>query len=129
MKHLKRNLNTNQIYGSGLALILIMLGLNLYFKERLFAEIALGMVILLMIWPTPFRYFGYFWFAFGESLGYVVSRVILSVVYVVLVIPVGLLKRKPIRRSMQVNAYKAGTDSLFKNRNHKYTEADFEKPF
>ncbi len=129
MKHLKRQLNTNQIYGSGLALILIMLGLNLYYKEQVFAEIALGLVILLMVWPLPFKYFGYLWFALGEGMGYVVSRIIMSVVFVFLVIPVGLIKRKHIRSSMQINAFKTGNSSLFKTRNHQYTKADFEKPF
>jgi hypothetical protein len=129
MISLKRNLNTAQIFGSGLALILLSLLLYIFLENRIFLNISLGLTIFLMIWPTPFKYFGYLWFAFGEALGYIVSRIILSVVYIVLVIPVGLMKRAKIRRNMQLNVFKRDTSSVFKPRNYHFSDKDFDKPF
>jgi hypothetical protein len=129
MSFFKRDLNTNQIYGSGLALILIGLILYIIYKERIFVDITLGLVILLMIWPSPFKYFGYFWFAFGEALGYIVSRIILSVIFIILVVPVGFLKRAKIRKNMQLNIFKRDTTSVFKSRDYHFSEKDFDKPF
>jgi hypothetical protein len=126
---LKRNLSTTQVFGSGLALILLSLLLYIFLENQIFLNISLGLTIFLMIWPAPFKYFGYLWFAFGEALGYVVSRIILSVVYIVLVIPVGLMKRAKISRNMKLNVFKRDTASVFIPRDYNFSDKDFDKPF
>jgi hypothetical protein len=129
MLFLQRPLNTVQIFGSGLALILLVLLAYLFFHTQAILYIAISLVILLMVWPYPFRYFGYFWFALGEALGFVVSKIILSIVFIILVIPIGLLKRKSIRNNMNLYVFKKADASVFKNRDYLFSEKDFEKPF
>jgi hypothetical protein len=129
MIFLKRQLNTNQLFGSGLALILLMLLGYIFLHTQILLYFAVSLVILLMIWPQPFRYFGIFWFAFGEALGFVVSKILLTIVYGLLVIPIGLLKRKSIRHNMQLSVFKKDETSVFKSRNYTFSEKDFEKPF
>lgn len=129
MMFLKRQLNTAQVYGSGLALILLNLLLYIFLSKTIFLHFSLGFVILLMIWPSPFRYFGLFWFAFGEALGYMVSRIILSIIFLLLVVPIGLLKRRGLRKNMQLNIFKKDTTSVFRARDYVFSDKDFEKPF
>jgi hypothetical protein len=125
----KKQLTVSQLFGSGLALILIFLLLYLFSKNQLYIHISVALTILLMVWPAPFKYFGLFWFAFGETLGFVVSRIILTLIFVLVVIPVGLLKRKSIRKNMHLNDFAKSNRSVFKERNHTFTSDDLLKPF
>ncbi len=130
MNKLNRKLSTGQIYGSGLALILICLLIYIFADKTLFLYFSVAFTILLMVLPAPFKYFGFVWFAIGDLLGFVVSKIILSLVFVSLVIPMSLVKKRKIRKNMHLSFFKdENKDSFFKNRTHKYTNHDFEKPF
>lgn len=108
---MKKDITISQVFGSGLALILIALLIFLLTEKILFLHTAIGLTVLSMIWQAPFRYFGIAWFVFGEALGFVVSRILLTLIYVVLVIPIGLLKRGTIRKNMKLGQFKKGTDA------------------
>lgn len=124
-----RFLSSSQLYGSGLALILILLLLTVFLESNLFLFTAIGVSIILMISPLPFRFFAYTWFAFGELMSLIVGKLILSVIYLFLVVPIGLIKRKSIRANMHLSLFKKGTDSVFKERDHTFCEDDFNKLF
>jgi hypothetical protein len=126
---LKKNLNITQVFGSGLALILIALLIFLFSEKIFFLHAAMVLTVLLMIWPAPFRYFGIVWFALGEALGYVISRILLTVIYLFLVIPVSIFKRGGIRCNMNLEHFKKGNESVFKDRNHIFDSGDLLKPF
>lgn len=137
-KIFSRHLNENQVTGSGLALVLFTLILHLIYRDFSFilfnheitlVHMALLLVIWIMVYPQPFRYFGYLWFALGEGLGYVVSRILLSIVFLVFVIPVGLLVRPGLRKNMQLNVFKKSKSTVFKKRDYQFSSKDFDKPF
>lgn len=122
--------NLHQLYGSGLALILIILGLYWYLQKPVLLYSAIALIVLLMIWPSLFLLFTRLWFAFGYGLGYVMNRIILGSIFIIMVLPMGLLKRKRIRKRMQIDVF--GNDPLqsaFIERNYTYSNKDFEKPF
>lgn len=129
MSFTKRELSTSQIYGSGLALILIMLLISLFGGSKAFVQAAAVLTILLMVWPAPFRYFAIVWFAFAEVLGYITSRILLTVIFLLVVIPVGLMKRGSLRQTLKTGLFKKGCGSVFVNRNHTFTADDLLKPF
>lgn len=129
MGFIKREFTTSQIYGSGLALLLILLLVYLFAENKAVIQIAVVLTVLLMVWPAPFRYFAILWFGLADVLGYVVSRIILTVVYLILVVPVGILKRESLRRSLKLNLFKKGNESVFTIRNHTFTGDDLLKPF
>lgn len=129
MIRLNKELNTAQVYGSGLALILIFILLFMILEVSIFLHIGVALMVALLIWPKPFRYFGILWFAWGDVLGYVVSRIILTLIYFVVVIPVGLIIRKKIRFNMQISQFRKNNGSVFRTREYLFSEKDFSKPF
>lgn len=129
MSFIKKEFNTSQIYGSGLALLLILLLVYLFGGNKAVIQSALVLTILLMVWPAPFRYFAMVWFALAELLGYIVSRILLAVIFLILVVPVGLLKRGKLRKTLKLGMFKKGTHSVFISRNHTYAADDLIKPF
>lgn len=129
MVRLNKELNTAQVYGSGLALIIIFVLLYIFLEKRIFFYSANFLTVTLLIWPKPFRYFGIFWFGLGDVLGFIVSKIILILIYFVIVIPVGWIIRKKIRSNMQIQHFGKNSDSVFRTREYLFSVKDFSKPF
>jgi len=73
---------------------------------------ALGLAVLLsgtaLVFPPALRSVHRWWMAVGEALGWVNSRIILGIVYYVLIIPIGVIRRitgsDPMRRNFESHA-------------------------
>lgn len=126
---IKTAFSASQLYGSGLAAVLICLIWFAFNRNDFILYLLFGLVILLMVWPAPFRYFAIVWFALGDALGYIVSKLLLSIIYLIVVIPVGLFVKNKIRRRMQLSVFKKDVSTAFRNREYTYKAIDFEKPF
>jgi hypothetical protein len=57
------------------------------------------------------------------------SKILLSIVFITIVTPIGLLRRLLGKDSLQLKNFKKSKDSVFLSRDHKYTENDIAKPF
>lgn len=116
-------------YDTGLALVLILLLLELYAGNRLYLKIALPVLVVNMIFPLVFKPLAYLWFGLAQLMGTVASKVLLFIVYVLMVLPVGLIRRMVGKDPMRLMKWKKGTESVFSTRNHLYTASDIEKPY
>ena len=129
MQILSRHQTSNQVYGAGLALILICLLLYLFLSAIIFVYLSLGFVVLLMITPVPFRYVGLLWYALGEVMGHLISRFVLTLVFILVVLPVSLFKRTALRKNMQIRNFRKNRESAFIVSDRTFKPHDFEKPF
>ncbi len=70
--------------------------------------VALALFTLAVVFPIVLKPFHRVWMAVGEALGWVNSRIILSVVYYVLILPIGAIRRlrghDPMRRKIDRDA-------------------------
>ena len=73
--------------------------------------------------------FAIIWLGFSKLLGTVVSKIILTIVYIVLVIPVGIFRRILGKDSLQLSGFKKGSSSVMKTRNYSFTSKDIEMPY
>jgi uncharacterized membrane protein len=76
---------------------------------RLWAlALAVALVIPALVLPRSLTYVHRIWMAAGEALGWVNTRIILSVIFYVLVTPMGILMRRfgqdPMRRRFEPDA-------------------------
>ena len=62
-------------------------------------------------------------------LGNVMSRVLLTVVWLALVVPVGLARRMLGKDAMRLKEWRSGDDSVFVARDHKYGPEDLQNPY
>ena len=90
---------------------------------------ALIVHVVNMVVPQVFRPLVPLWFGLAHALGTVMSRVLMFVVFALVVTPIGLLRRAFGKDSLRLRAFKAGDESVFVSRNHRFTGADLEKPF
>ena len=126
---MKSGITKKQATDSGMALVLISLIVYLVWKADTALYLAVFFLVVNMIVPSVFKPFAWLWFGFSIVLGTVMSKILMTVVFVVIVTPIGLLRRLFGKDSLQLRAFKKSKDSVFISRNHKYTENDIVKPF
>ncbi len=126
---LSKKLSAEKCKDAGLALVLICLLCFQAWHLQLFIPLAIILLLCAMTWPPIFRPFAFCWFGLSNALGAVVSKVILALLFLVLVLPVGLVRRGCGKDAMQVKGWKKGVQSVFRKRNHRFTAKDLEHPY
>lgn len=86
-------------------------------------------LVVNMIWPAAFTPFAVVWFGLAEVMGAVVSRILLTVLFVGVLTPVGLVRRALGRDAMRLTQWRRGRESVFTVRDHPYTPADIDRPY
>jgi len=114
---------------TGLAMVLILL-LFVYFGRYYFLILpAIVVLVLIMTWPAIFRPLARFWFGLSHFLGSIVSKILLTIIFLTVVTPVALLRRMIGADPMWLKKWKQNDDSVFIERNHTYSSSDLKKPY
>ncbi len=129
MSFLLKNVSATQSKDAGLALVLICLILSLTVSPRYFLPIGTGLLLVVMSVPGLFKPFARFWFGFSHVTGGFVSRILLTVLFYGMVLPVGLVRRALGKDAMQLKKWKQGQSSVFLDRNHQFGRQDLEHPY
>jgi hypothetical protein len=124
-----RKINSNEAKDTGLAIILILLIIEYIRRPGWLTFSTMGVLILTMTWPAAFKPLGRIWFAFSHLLGTIVSKVILTLVFYLIVTPVGLIRRILGADPMKNKLWKNGDDSVLVTRDHLYSSEDIQKPY
>ena len=114
---------------TGMAMVLICLLVAHFGQQHKLLPLAIFLLIIDMVWPKLFFYPSKAWFGLAGLMGAVMSRVILTVLFYVVVTPVGVLRRICGADSMQKKRWKDGKMSVFEVRDHTYQSQDIEQPY
>jgi len=126
---LANKISLSQCKDSGLALTLISLLLALVSSPKYFLPIGIGVLVVTMTAPALFKPFARVWFGLSHVLGTVVSRILLTLLFYILVTPVGFVRRLLGKDSMQLKSWKKGKTSVFHNRGHLFKRQDLDHPY
>ncbi|MBS9773641.1 MAG: hypothetical protein KGV59_00570 [Tenacibaculum sp.] len=124
-----KTISNKQASDTGMAVVLILLLIAFFTKTTLCYKIAIPVLIVTMTYPMLFYPVAIVWLGFSELLGIIMSKIILTIVYVVLVVPVGFVRKLIGKDSLQLNRFKKGKSSVMKVRNYEFTSKDIEKPY
>jgi len=124
-----KEVSVKQASDSGMALVLIFLILGLFTNNIIFYKIAIPVLVVNMITPMFYYYFAIFWFGITGLLGMFVSTILLTLIYVIMVVPVSLVRKIAGKDTLGLREFKKETNSVMKVRNYKFSPSDFEKPF
>jgi hypothetical protein len=118
-----------QARDTGMAMVLILL-LIVYFGNRAqWLPAAIVVLVLCMTWPRIFRPLAGVWFGLSHLLGTVVSKIVLSILFFGLVLPIGLIRRGLGADPLQLKRWKANDGSVFKIREAQITAKELENPY
>ena len=97
-----------------------------WLKQPVFAYIALIISMLAAISPRLAQGMHTAWMALARVLGWINSRILLTVLFFVILTPIALLARWRGANSLQLRR-KPGQDSWFVSREHQYDKTDMEQ--
>ena len=112
-----------------MAMVLILLIIAVFSLEIIYVKIALFFLVLTMTIPLIFKYIAVIWFGFSQLLGTVVSKILLTVVFFLVVTPMGLIRKVLGYDSLKLKEYKKGTGSVMQSRNITFKKEDINKPY
>lgn len=124
-----KNITRDQAKDTGLALVLILLIIEYIKRPGWLVIAAIAVMVLAMTRPTVFKPLAWVWFGFSHLLGTTVSKIILSIIFFLIVTPVGFIRRAFGADPMKTKLWKKGDNSVLVDRKHRYTREDIEKPY
>ncbi|QJB57276.1 SxtJ family membrane protein [Pseudodesulfovibrio sp. zrk46] len=126
---LPAKLTTKECSDTGMAMVLICLLIGLLLGHREGFVAATILLVINMTWSKAFYLPAKVWLGFSHLLGTVMSKVILTLVFFVILTPLALLRRILGHDPMQLNKWKKGRNSVFFSRDHSFTPEEIERPY
>jgi hypothetical protein len=119
----------DQARDTGMAFVFICLILAYVTEHPAWILASMALLLLAMVWPDVYKPAAFLWFGLARLLGAVVSRLLLSVLFFGLIVPMGCVRRLAGKDPMQRKAWRKGKSSVFRSRDRQDREADMTRPF
>ena len=113
----------------GMAAVMIALILALYFKMELYVLLAFVLTLITLAVPVILYPFAVIWFGFSKLLSVISISVMMALVFFLVVVPVGILRKLMGKDRMKTKEFKKGRRSVMVNRDHLYSPEDFLNTF
>ena len=82
-----------------------------------------------MTFPMFYYPFAMIWLGLTNLLGMVVSRILISVIYIIILLPMGVIRRAMGKDSLNLTGFKKDSKSVMIVRDHEFTAKDIINPF
>lgn len=129
MNRALRKITRSQATDTGMALVLLALLLGIFTERRFFYPLATGLLLVNMTFPLFYRPVAVVWLGLARLLSAVSSRILLTLLFVLLVIPVGVWRRWRGQDPLLLKAFRQDRSSAMKVREHPVAPADLDKPY
>jgi hypothetical protein len=129
MKLITRQFSAKKLSDAGMAFILLSLLTGYFLRMELFYLVAMIATIANMINPKFFYPFAVVWYPFSRFLGHIMSTLILSLVYIILVIPMGIFRRLTGSTKSEFTKFHKSDRGAMHVRDHTFTATDLSHPY
>lgn len=124
-----KKVNEKQCQDTGQAMVLLALILWYAIGNSSWVLVAAALLVFNMVWPKIFYPVALLWLNLSHLLGSVVSRILLTLVFYLVVTPIGILRRIMGKDSLRLGEFKENPDSVWELRDHQFGPSDLEKPY
>ncbi len=114
---------------AGMALTLIVLLVAYFGNDIRFLGLGIVLMIVNMSFPIVFKPFARIWFGLSHLIGALMSRLILSLIFFLMVMPVGLVRRLMGKDSLNLRRWKKDRESVYMKRDITFAKDNIEKPY
>ena len=97
--------------------------------EKWALQLSVLFLLINIIYSPIYKPFASVWFSLSELIGGVVSKLILTLVFVLIVVPFAVVRRALGIDTLQLKQWKKDGSSVFKVRDHAYRPEDMDKPY
>lgn len=119
----------NRARDTGLAITLILILAAIFAEDMRIVVPAAGSLFLSMAIPMVFSPLAPIWFGLSEVIGLVMSRVILTILYFCILLPLGIARRISGADPLALKSWRSGKKSVFINQDSPFEADDLTKPF
>jgi hypothetical protein len=119
----------DQARDTGMALVLISLIVFLATKQQRYVTIGVLLLLVDMIAPAVFKPAARLWFGLSSLLGTVMSKVVLTLTFFLVLTPTALFRRLCGKDTLRLRCFGRDQSSVFRVRDHTFTPADIEQPY
>jgi len=85
---------------------------------------GVGLLVPRLLYPVAI-----FWFSLGNGLSMIVSPLLLTIVFLLIITPIGIIRRWLGRDSLQLRWSNRNSKSMFKKRDHTFVASDLKNSF
>jgi hypothetical protein len=128
-KKFSTKITKKQCMEFGQVATLVALIFALHYKSDHWVIAAFVLILFTIVLPIIFYPFAIVWFGLSELLSIVSPAIILTIIFFLIVTPVGLVRRLLGKDSMRLKQFKKSKRSVMVDRNHLYTESDLLHTF
>jgi hypothetical protein len=121
--------NSEKDRNTGMAFALICLLVWFGQKSPVWIALAVVLLVVSMTVPLVLRPFARLWYGFSGLLGAVVSKILLTVIFTVVVVPIAMIRRGFGKDDLCLNQFKNSRGSVLHARNLTVTASDCENPY
>lgn len=116
-----------QIYKN---IVIMLAGLSLlaWYFDSINLFYLIGALAAFSIIPVCARGINWAWMKLAHILGWINSRIILSIVYILVLVPIAFLSRVFKKNSIPLS-FDSRIESYYQERNHKFSAKDLENPW
>jgi hypothetical protein len=122
-------ISKKQASDTGMAAVLIFLLIGVFRQDFDYVKIAIIALIFTMTIPLIYKYFAVIWLGLSHLLGVVISKIVLSLIFFIVVTPVALIRRLLGYDTLKLRQFKNGSESVLHTRDITFTKNDIDKPF
>ena len=90
-----RTISKKQASDTGMAIVLVLLLIGFFSQNIVYYKIAIPILVINMIFPMFYYPFAIVWLGFSHLLGTVMSKIILTIIYITVVVPIELFTNVP----------------------------------
>ena len=113
----------------GVVVALVLLVVGIWRDVPVLYRICVIALLATALIPAIYTPFTWLWFKLARVAEAVFSKILLSVVFFLLVTPVGLLRKWFANDNMQLKGFGKGNKSAFTKKEHTYDKASLENQF
>ncbi|HWV65045.1 SxtJ family membrane protein [Chitinophaga sp.] len=123
------HISRQQCMESGQVAAAAMLAVSLYYRDFRLVAVALLFLLITLLAPRLLYPLAVVWFGLAKVLGEINVRILLTLVFIVVVIPVGMWRKWMRKDTLQLRRFKKDKGSVMDIRNHVYTKEDLQHTF
>ena len=124
-----KTISKKEATDTGMAMALICLLLGRFTGHNYYYIAAIPVLVIDMTFPMFYYPFAMVWLGLTNLLGAVMSRILISIVYIVILMPIGVIRRLMGKDSLNLKGFKKDTKSVMVVRDYEFTAKDITNPF
>lgn len=110
-------------------MVLICLLFGYFSRNYHLISLAIILLIVNMIVPNVFQPLAKIWLGISQVLGTIMSKFILTIIFFIVVTPVGLIRKVFGTDTLNLKKWKKDANSVFTIRDHLFRPEDIDKPY